>query len=82
MNQVSPVSATANPLTLIYSVKNNDEIQYKLYDYMTTSDVGDEEWLSSLKKMFPSNLIEKAKVDYCDDFYQKQIKEYFNNSLN
>ena len=74
----TPVSATATPITLIFDTA--DETQgYKMIKYLIPSDNGDDAWLSSLKEIFPADLIDSAKsVDYKEDFYQNQIKSYVN----
>ena len=74
-DEVTPVSASASPITLIFDM---DEANgYKMIKYLVPSDEGDEAWMTSLKEMFPENLISEAtSVNYKDDFYQNQIKEY------
>lgn len=74
---VTVTNAAARPLTLIYEVKEGDVMEYVLTQYMKTEDGGDDVWLASLQKMFPEDLIDSAKVDYSDEFYQKQIRNYF-----
>lgn len=74
-NEVVPVSASASPITLIFDMEESNG--YKKIKYLVPSDAGDEEWLTSLKEMFPADLIDESKsINYKDDFYQKQIKSY------
>ena len=74
--EVTPVSASASPITIIFDFDDETNI-YKMSKYLTPSDEGDDAWLSSLKEMFPADLIDSAKsVNYKDDYYQNQIKEY------
>lgn len=74
-NEVVPVSASASPITLIFDMEESNG--YKKIKYLVPSDAGDEEWLTSLKEMFPADLIDESKsINYKDDFYQKQIKAY------
>lgn len=71
----TPVSASASPITLILDRK--EENGYTMIKYLLPSDGGDAAWLSSLKEMFPADLIDEARaVNYTDDFYQNQIKSY------
>ena len=74
-NEVIPVSASASPITLIFDMDETNG--YKMVKYVVPSDAGDEAWMASLKEMFPEDLISAAKsVNYKEDFYQNQIKEY------
>ena len=71
----TPVSASASPITLVFNME--EENGYKMVKYMIPTDGDDETWLTSLKEMFPNDLIDTAKsVNYKEDFYQDQIKAY------
>ena len=66
--EVTPVSASASPITIIFDMEY--ENGYNMIKYLIPSNNGDEAWLSSLKEMFPEDLINEAKsIDYTDDFY-------------
>lgn len=72
-DEIMPVSASASPITIVL-----DSSDYRMIEYSLPSDNGDEAWMASLKEMFPEDLIsEVTSVDYKEEFYQEQIKKYF-----
>lgn len=75
-DEIMPVSASASPITIVL-----DSSDYRMIGYSLPSDNGDEAWMASLKEMFPEELIfEVTSVDYKEEFYQEQIKKYFDDT--
>jgi len=80
----TPVSATTAPMVLVFTVeevesndnKNKTEKKYVYYRSYIVEGEDDAAWEYSLETFFPMDLVDAAKVDYADDFYQNQIRAY------
>ena len=82
----TPVSATTCPMVLVFTAeefentdndkKNNKEVKYVYYVSYKVQGKDESKWEESLEMFFPMDLVDAAKVDYADDFYQNQIRAY------
>ena len=82
--KTTPVSATTKPMVLVFTieeVENTDnnkekEVKYVYFKSYKVEGKDDKAWQESLEILFPVDLVNAAKVDYADDFYQNQIRAY------
>ena len=74
-NEATPASATATPIVLVFNM--GTEQGYEMAKYLVPKDGDDEAWMTSLKEIFPEDLIKEAtSIDYKDSFYRNQIESY------
>jgi len=74
------LEVSEKPIVLVFNVEEenteDNESRYVFYKSYKTQESESGVDVDSLETLFPEDLIDDVKVDYSDDFYQKQIKSY------